>query len=311
MLGALIGGSLLALGGIGKAALGHYFDKSSAAQSNAYNFYNYQHRYQWQVEDMRKAGLNPILAATQGAGAVPATQVGTSGASAGLSSGAASATAVGRDILNQARQKAGAEVELLREQANTERTKQGAIAAEADVNSAESVIRKANAERAKELAAIRVAAERANAIGRLSDNDTKAILNWVKASEAKALYGFDPKSIGYDLFDPNSPIGVFSSRDAGKQLEHDFKDKRFWKPDSPTVHWFMRHYNVDAKTAVSLIDSLGGMIPSIGKLKQGATRLRQDNVRLRQNKQKIDLDRRKQDLREWKEFERNKARRGS
>lgn len=283
----LIGGVLAvggkALGSFVDGSIGHYFDKKSASQANAYNVYNYQHRYQWQVEDMRRAGLNPILAATQGAGVVPATSVGTSGASAGISSGNSSFISMFKDIYGKVREKATAEVnkskadaDLAREQINTERTKQDVMRGEADVNSAEAVIRRANANRAQELVAIRIAAERANAIGQLSDNDTKAILNWVRASEAKALYGFDPKSIGYGTFDPNSPIDVFFSRDAGKQLEHDYGDKRFWSPDSPTVHWFMRHYNVDAKTAVSLIDSLGGMIPSIGKLKQGAQRLHQN-----------------------------------
>lgn len=33
-----------------------------------YNVEDYQHRYQWAAQDMRNAGLNPILAATQGIG---------------------------------------------------------------------------------------------------------------------------------------------------------------------------------------------------------------------------------------------------
>lgn len=33
--------------------------------------YNYKRRYRWQMRDMRAAGLNPILAAQTGAGAVP------------------------------------------------------------------------------------------------------------------------------------------------------------------------------------------------------------------------------------------------
>lgn len=42
----------------------------------------YQHRYQWAVDDMRKAGLNPVLAATGGGvstGGLNAGQVGNTG----------------------------------------------------------------------------------------------------------------------------------------------------------------------------------------------------------------------------------------
>lgn len=34
----------------------------------------YKHRYQWQMEDMRKAGLNPILMSMSGAGSTPGGQ---------------------------------------------------------------------------------------------------------------------------------------------------------------------------------------------------------------------------------------------
>lgn len=43
------------------------FATSSAAQANAYTKEMMQKKYQWQVADMRAAGLNPILAATNGA----------------------------------------------------------------------------------------------------------------------------------------------------------------------------------------------------------------------------------------------------
>lgn len=48
-------------------------DAASDEASNArwFDRWNYKHRYQWQVGDMRKAGLNPILAATQGAPSLP------------------------------------------------------------------------------------------------------------------------------------------------------------------------------------------------------------------------------------------------
>ena len=35
----------------------------SAAEANAFNLSSVQNRHQWEVEDLRKAGLNPILSA--------------------------------------------------------------------------------------------------------------------------------------------------------------------------------------------------------------------------------------------------------
>lgn len=58
-LGGLLGGA--AQGGISYA---------SAQQQQAATRDAYQHRYQWTMEDMRKAGLNPLLAASHGAGNV-------------------------------------------------------------------------------------------------------------------------------------------------------------------------------------------------------------------------------------------------
>lgn len=66
---------------LGSAVQNHY-NSANAAQANAWNVENYQHRYQWAVEDMRKAGLNPILAATNGIGG---SISGASAASVGMS----------------------------------------------------------------------------------------------------------------------------------------------------------------------------------------------------------------------------------
>ena len=52
---------------LGSAVQNHY-NSANAAQANKWNVENYKHRYQWAVEDMRKAGLNPVLAATSGIG---------------------------------------------------------------------------------------------------------------------------------------------------------------------------------------------------------------------------------------------------
>lgn len=74
------------LGSVAGSVLGssvqNYYNSANAAQANAWNVENYKHRYQWAVDDMRQAGLNPILAATNGIGGSIA---GASAASVGMS----------------------------------------------------------------------------------------------------------------------------------------------------------------------------------------------------------------------------------
>lgn len=63
-LGAVTGGISSIIGG----ALSNSAARHAATVANQRNVYNYQHRYQWAMDDMQKAGLNPMLAATQGIG---------------------------------------------------------------------------------------------------------------------------------------------------------------------------------------------------------------------------------------------------
>lgn len=63
-LGAVTGG----ISSIISGALSNSADRHASTVANQRNVYNYQHRYQWAMEDMQKAGLNPMLAATQGIG---------------------------------------------------------------------------------------------------------------------------------------------------------------------------------------------------------------------------------------------------
>lgn len=74
------------LGSIAGSVLGssvqNHYNSANAAQANAWNVENYKHRYQWAVDDMRAAGLNPILAATNGIGG---SISGASAASVGMS----------------------------------------------------------------------------------------------------------------------------------------------------------------------------------------------------------------------------------
>lgn len=75
-----IAGSVL--GGLGSSKTQAHYNEQGIRLQNELNVENYKHRYQWAVDDMRSAGLNPILAATNGIGGSIA---GASAASVGMS----------------------------------------------------------------------------------------------------------------------------------------------------------------------------------------------------------------------------------
>lgn len=56
------------------------FTAEQAELANERDVFNYQHRYQWEVQDMQKAGLNPALlyGGSSGAGSVPSAPAGSS-----------------------------------------------------------------------------------------------------------------------------------------------------------------------------------------------------------------------------------------
>lgn len=94
--GAFAGGVSSLIGG----ALSNSAARHAATVANQRNIYNYQHRYQWAMEDMQKAGLNPMLAATQGIGgsvngasALSANYNLGEGVTAGMSASAAGSSA--------------------------------------------------------------------------------------------------------------------------------------------------------------------------------------------------------------------------
>ena len=69
-------------GSVFGSAVQNHYNSANAAQANEWNVENYKHRYQWAVDDMRSAGLNPILAATNGiGGSISGASAGTIGMS--------------------------------------------------------------------------------------------------------------------------------------------------------------------------------------------------------------------------------------
>lgn len=129
-------GTALTLGGIGKAMdfgfdlLGGYlggqmstanskellkkqfkYQKELMQIQNDYNVHNFQHQNQWRVDDLRAAGLNPILSATGGTAVAP---VSNPGVSAGNSSNSltrdSSMTHLTRDLLNLSSAKVASEI---------------------------------------------------------------------------------------------------------------------------------------------------------------------------------------------------------
>jgi hypothetical protein len=88
-VGAVIGGAA-SLGGA-------YLSQSSAREAAEMSRENYQHRYQWTMADMKKAGLNPIFAYQTGVGSSPAgVPANLSGAFSGIAEGANTAVNVKR-----------------------------------------------------------------------------------------------------------------------------------------------------------------------------------------------------------------------
>ena len=90
--GAVAGGVSSIIGGM----LSNSAARHAATVANQSNIENYHHRYQWSIQDMQKAGLNPMLAATQGIGgsingasALSANYNVGEGVTAGMSAGAA------------------------------------------------------------------------------------------------------------------------------------------------------------------------------------------------------------------------------
>ena len=113
LYGDLVAGGL----GFGGAALQTSANERAQRKAIKAARYNYQHRYQWTMEDMRKAGLNPILAAGRGlGGGASAAAYGAPGQPNPLEAAATSARSIGRRIAQQQVEKAQAEIAALEAQ---------------------------------------------------------------------------------------------------------------------------------------------------------------------------------------------------
>lgn len=120
LFGSAAGAIAGAVGSLIGGGMQNSANSAAAAQANAWNRENYQHRYQWAVDDMRKAGLNPILAATQGiagnvngASALAASNTMGQSVSAGMAAGAAGESAsAAKKQANTAQSLADSQIQL-------------------------------------------------------------------------------------------------------------------------------------------------------------------------------------------------------
>lgn len=96
-----IAGSVL--GNLSSSEIQSQYNEKAIRLQNELNVENYKNRYQWAVEDMRSAGLNPILAATNGiGGSISGASAGTIGMSdiGSNMNSAKSASAAERQVKN-------------------------------------------------------------------------------------------------------------------------------------------------------------------------------------------------------------------
>ena len=116
------------LGGLASTQDQQDFATNSAATANAYTKEQLQNRHQWEVADLRKAGLNPILSALKGAPSIGGSAQAVSNASMAENTAALtnSSAAANQQKLNT--QKLEAEIDLLK--SNAEASKSQAVASQ-------------------------------------------------------------------------------------------------------------------------------------------------------------------------------------
>lgn len=98
------------------------FASSSAAQANAFTKEQLQNRHQWEVADLRNAGLNPVLSAMKGAPSIGGSAVASTGASVADSTASLTSSAAQSRQVDLASKKLQAEIELLHSNATAAKT---------------------------------------------------------------------------------------------------------------------------------------------------------------------------------------------
>lgn len=121
LLGSIFG----AVGSIAGGLLGAHSSKSAAAQQHDWQIEVLKNRNQWQVEDLKKAGLNPILSAKTPSSA----QVSGSDAGSGAPYLSSALSNSARAFLEWS--KAESEINLLDQQAKTQEISQHQLASSA------------------------------------------------------------------------------------------------------------------------------------------------------------------------------------
>lgn len=194
-------GTALTLGGIGKAMdfgfdlLGGYlagqmstanskellkkqfkYQKELMQIQNDYNVHNFQHQNQWRVDDLRAAGLNPILSASGGTAVAPVSNPGvSSGSNSNSLSRDSGLTHLMRDLVQLNSAKTASEIEYNKASA-AERVSAAAL------NSAKTKFEDAKGDTAKD---VRVFYQKlqsgGNALGKLA---AQSILNSAAAERA-------------------------------------------------------------------------------------------------------------------------------
>lgn len=153
--------------------------KSSAKAARAQHKRNvdaYKHRFQWQVKDMRKAGLNPMLSALSG-------QAGNVAGSSMAESGQLGAAVMGATAKGLAARQATATIENT--DANTAKQQQEQSEPEYRNREKEAQIALASAQAAKVAAETPGAAAKQNA--EAADRNASAALNSARATNEEAI----------------------------------------------------------------------------------------------------------------------------
>lgn len=194
-------GTALTLGGIGKAMdfgfdlLGGYlggqmstanskellkkqfkYQKELMQIQNDYNVHNFQHQNQWRVDDLRAAGLNPILSASGGTAVAPVSNPGVSaGSNSNSLSRDSGLTHLMRDLVQLNSAKTASEIEYNKASA-AERVSAAAL------NSAKTKFEDAKGDTAKDVRGFYQKLQSGgNALGKLA---AQSILNSAVAERA-------------------------------------------------------------------------------------------------------------------------------